>query len=544
MNGFFKKGDVLFGFLRRVRNKHGEVVFRPVLGRIGLLVLLLAVTGWMTAALLVYGFVRYKRDFQSGSYVQIVLPWKWDDYQIAWGEEFIERGLGMIREGKVREGVHFVRVGHAKSPTNLEARKVLAEVYSGANRPDLASRVLVEGVPFAEEDLDYLRTTYRVLLANQEDDRVQEIAESILPAEPVLTTINQTTALAAATAHFHRSNFDMAEDLLIDYGLQNNREARILLARIDWERGQRMAAIQRLEALVDRLVDQDEVYILLSRFYREMGQQSRAHSFAVMRQLNNPMAAAPRIGLAYSHHANGDVERANREAERIMNDFSHDANVLLPLAEFAAATKNPELALKIFQTADRAGHSLAAPAILVAEAYLNNDQFRQGIDFLEKHSRDNPDFANTYAPVLNGLYAIGYLGMGSREAGEGHLSQFIGTRGLRTDNYILVSRRLVDLEDFGLARRVLNHAISSDPRNQTALAELIRLDLQTGHMEDLVPNLRRLLTMRKPPRGILEQSFATLSEDRFLFLSQRGEVLRDLLHALDRTAPEETVSHS
>src|SRR5690606_19318848 len=98
----------------------------------------------------------------------------------------------------------------------------------------------------------------------------------VLPESPVLIPFNQIAALAGATAHFHRGNYDRAEDMILEYGLQTNPEGRLLLARIDWESGDRESALQRLEAEVKKYTDEDEVYILLSRYYRELGETTKA----------------------------------------------------------------------------------------------------------------------------------------------------------------------------------------------------------------------------------------------------------------------------
>jgi tetratricopeptide (TPR) repeat protein len=541
MSKFFRAGDVFFGFLRSGRNKNNEIVFRPVWGRVLSLLGFLAVTGWLCAALAVMIFVQKSRGFESGRYVDIVFPWRWDHYRTAWGEEFIERGLALLEEGKIREGLHLVRVGHAKSPTNLDGRLVVAELYLASNRPDLAARILRGGLPYATGNMDYVRTTLRVLLANHDDLGVQEIAEEYLPPRPELTPYNQVIALASANAHFFRGNYDRAEDMLLAYGLETNPEGFLLLARLDWERGNRQAALERLEAQVNQGSDKEEIYLLLTRFYRELGDLSRAHNFAVLRQANDPISAGPRIGLLYSHHEAGDHLRVQREAGRILREFGHERETLNALGEFAAHSGDVPLARDVLASLDRRGFPLDAGAILLAETKLKAGQFGEAIQFLETHSRTHEDFGQRFAPVLSGLYAVAYLGMGNQDSGEMYLTQFLNARRMRAESYVLISQRLLALNLTDPARRVMSHAHQIDPLNQTALVELIRLDLVSGRGDDLVGHMEKLMKMRKPPRSLLEESEARLSTDQFLFLRNRDAVLESI-HLLMNPAPDLTHS--
>lgn len=553
MSSFFKKGDALFGFLKSGRNKRSEIVFRPVWGRVLGLLGVLAITGWMTLALAVMLFVKHSRGFEGGKYRDLVLPVRWTDggvvlgwdhYRVAWGEEFIERGLALIEAGEVQQGVRLVRVGHAKSPNNLDGRLVMAELYTASHRPDLAARVLRQGLPHAEGDLNFLRTTLRVLLANQDDDGIQEVAAEILPPTPVLTPYNQVAALASATAHFHRGNYERAEDLLAQYDLTTNPEGRILLVRIDWERGHHRAALDRLEAMANQSTEQEEIYILLSRYYRELGDHTKAHNYAVLRQVNNPMSSAPRIALLHAYHEAGNLAKVQRESDRLLREFGKEASALLGIGEFAAKTGDIALARRVLETLDRNGLPLDSGAILLAETLIEAGNFRDTITHLENHVRDDPEFAERHGALLSGLYAVAYSGLDNSDRGEMYLTQFLNARHLRAETHVLLSQRFIEQGRHNLARRVLAHAHVRDPLNQTALIELIRLDLEAGRAEDLVTNIEKLITMRKPPRALLEDSVARLSSDKFLFLPNRDNLLQSIHTLIKGAAADPSLTHS
>src|SRR5690606_4265096 len=182
------------------------------------------------------------------------------------------------------------------------------------------------------------------------------------------------------------------------------------------------------------------------------------------------------------------------------------------------------------------GLPLDTAAILLAETYLETGQFRPAIDFLESQTKLDKEFESRHESVLNGLFAVAYLGLGNNDTGEMYLTQFLNGRRLRAESYLIISQRLLHQGRNEHARRVVDHAHRIDPMNQTALAELIRLDLEAGRTENLIGFIEKLMTMRKPPRSLLEDSVARLSGDKFLFLENRDSLLRSILDLIDGAA--------
>lgn len=542
----FKKGDALFGFLQSGRNKNGEIVFRPVLGRLFVLFSALGLIGWLSAALAVSLFVKHGRGFEGGSYTDILFyPWRKEMYQKAWGDEFIERGLELLEEGDFAEGLQLIRIGHIKSPSNREGRLAMADFHSARGRSDLSGQILRDGLPYMDaDDIDYLRTTLRVLLHNEEDEAVLSVASEVLRGANELSPRDQIVALAAANASFFRGNYDDAEGFLVDYDLSNHPEGRILLARIDWERGRRQAAIDRLEKLAEARTEQEEVYVYLSQYYRELGQHTKAQGFAVMRQIMNPQTAAPRIALLYSYHAKGETERAKSEARKVLTDFAHDEEALLGLGEFAAQSSDVDLCLRAFQAADRNGFSLDLPAILLSEAHLKAGNYQEAIWFLESYSTQNRSFADRYKPLLNGIYIVAYLGLGDDDWGENYLKQLLGATNLRAESFLITSRRLLELGRYQIARRLVEHAHRVDPRNQAALIELIQLDLDYGWTGSFAGNMEKLLATRKPPRALLEKSLSRLGMDEFLFMPNRQKLLEAIGEVIGQERSAVDLTHS
>jgi hypothetical protein len=100
-----------------------------------------------------------------------------------------------------------------------------------------------------------------------------------------------------------------------------------------------------------------------------------------------------------------------------------------------------------------------------------------------------------------------------------------------------VAGRLSDRGARELALSALARAVETDPLNQAALASLIRLELETGHLAQLPAHLERFLHTRQPSREILAQAGVVLGSDRHLLLPAQKPLLAALQAALGSPQP-------
>ena len=84
---------------------------------------------------------------------------------------------------------------------------------------------------------------------------------------------------------------------------------------------------------------------------------------------------------------------------------------------------------------------------------------------------------------------------------------------------------------------MLNRAVEADPHDQTALAPLLRLELDTGQLAPVPDQLIRFMHTRRPSREILARAYATFGSDRHLFLPRQRELLASLHTALASSRP-------
>lgn len=112
--------------------------------------------------------------------------------------------------------------------------------------------------------------------------------------------------------------------------------------------------------------------------------------------------------------------------------------------------------------------------------------------------------------------------------GEIYLQHFIDEENNPPQTYLAVSRRFIDTDRSQQARKILTAAYRRSPTNQKILSELIRIELELGHTENLNRLLNRLLLMRRPQMDLLVEAYEKLGSDRFIFTPDRESLLLQL----------------
>ncbi|MFH1496303.1 MAG: hypothetical protein ABII82_00620 [Verrucomicrobiota bacterium] len=497
-------------------------------------ILLWALGLWIGGATALFLNIKYRRGFDAVRYTDMLfLPVRWDDYQTARGDFYIETAKQNLKDGKFREAFSGLRAGIAKSPGNREGRMLLAQFFMLWKRPDLAQELLVNGLEQVRPDREYLQTLFTFLIQQQQDAKTLTITEALLRQMDADDESRPLVAMAKATAAFYRGNYDLAEDTLAENNLSAMRDARILFARIDWERGLRDQALQKLRDLSEQAPDDQDIYAQLISYLREDGRDSEIQQISLLRQIAHPDQPRPRIDYLYILDKQKDEERTQNLIEEIFRDFPESSEAMLALADFAANTGRPKLARRIYDYTKANDLNWEGPALMTVEAHVVAKQFSAAIETSRQMLADNPEWGKRFASVFNGLQAIANYGLGDAQAAQIFLNNFLTQSNIRADNLVAVSNRLVAVGAKEQARQVLAQAIAADPLNQPALVGLIKLDLELRNPDALAENVAKLLDMRKPPRQVLRDAYYQLSSDRYLFASGRGQLLATLREALN-----------
>jgi hypothetical protein len=491
------------------------------------------VFGWSGAASGAYFFVKYKRGFTDVNFTDVLfLPTRWEHYQVARGNFLIKNAQAELKEQKFREAFYGLRMGLIKSPSNKEGRLLLAQFYGLWRRPDLTRQTLLDGFAYHKGDSDYLKTLFSFLLQQQDDQQVLFFYKQLLENDLSINPRNQLVALAAASSCYFRGNYDESEAILRRYQLEGSRDGRLLFARITWDRGSKNGAIDRLRVLAGDFPKDEEIYTQIVAYLREAGRDSEARRESFVRALADPRNARARIDQLYAFQQEKDTASVRANVEEIFRDFSSEPSSLLALAEFAANSGDPALALRVYEHAKANKLDWEGTALMTVEANIVAKQYQAALNMVRQLQRDNPEWNKRFYGVFNGLQAIAQYGLGDTEAAQLFLSNFLGQTNVRADNLIAVSKRLLSVGAKSQARQVLEHAVQADPLNQAALTNLVQLDLDLNNTPPLAGNLRKLLRMRKPSQEVLRNTYGKLGSDLFLFSPDRTALLEDLRAAL------------
>ena len=531
-NPMTRERSILLGFVIQRKGIDGRMEISVRWGRLIGTFALLAVLGWFSLAGALYFHFKYNKEFDQVSYTKMLtlLPFGLETHRVEMGNYHIERGLSEIKEGNYRDALRLLRLGVSRSPANLEGRRVLAEFYEIAlKRHDIAVDQLLKGIELGGiQDGEYLKATLRVLLRYQMDEDIQNLANKYLPEEPELTDINRTLAFGAANANYLRGNYDLAEDYIIDYKLLESLEGVLLSAQISWDRGSKIAAMTKMEYSIEKFPNSEPLLMQLSRYHRELGEIEEARRYAILRNVSDPLSAAPRLELLYIYNKSEDFEREQIETQRMLQQFRNDEPALQSLANFAADTGNIELARRTYEEALENEFAIDAFALLLIEAHLVDKDYQGALDFSEELLKERPDWLTLRWAIFSSLRAVASYGINRPDLGEIYLQDFIDEAGNQAQTYMAVSRLFTNIDRVQQARTILTLAYQKAPTNQKILSELIRSELSLGNTENLRLLLSRYLQMRRPQIELLTEAYNKLGSDRFIFTPDRQSLLLQL----------------
>ncbi len=540
-NNETKGRTVFFGLAREVRLESGRLRIKFNWGRIGILLGCLAIAGWFALGGVVFAWYKYKRGYEDIGYWQaLAFPVKNDEIRRSMGDYYIDQAEKALEAGNYREASMLSRIGLERSQRNLKGRMIVSEFEIAMGQNETALKLLKEGLAYTkEEDTDYWVRTLRYMLTLRADQQILDIAAKYLPADPDLTQRNTLIAMAAAQANVYRGNFDTAENLIHSYDLDEKIDGVLLLSQIYWSRDQRTAAVERLEAFVNRPKSEalDPIYAVLARFCRDMEQEDKAFRYTAARTALNPFSADPRIELLYFYHKRGELDRMDREAESIIQQFRRESNSMMRLANFATDVGDIPLARRVYEIALENNFSVASFGLLYIEAHLVAKRYTEAIDLCNDLVKENPTWLADFEPTFNSLRSLAYFGAGNQDLGNLYLGRFTEARNVRVDTLISVANRFKQIEMPDAARAILVSAYQRDNKNQVALSGIIEIDLDQGYSRDLATNLRNLLLLRRPSYELLRRAYRELNSDRFIYTTNRSELLVDLSTVIDEARP-------
>lgn len=523
-------------FFDRRTDINGRALLHPRWGRIGGLLLSVLLLTWIGLSTALFGYLRWHKGVSRLDWLDAAWPGRWPALSVKLGEHYLESADIAVKNREFDRALHLLRAGLARAPLHPESRLQLAQLYLASRRPDLAQKLLLERLDSLAGDEKYLRRTLQFLNDFQFDRELAEYCEHHLARSDA--PHRQLVAHHAATLAFHRGNFDQAEALLLSEKLGHTPEGTLLMARLDAERDYAQLSLLRLGQMVNEGTATDDAYAEIARIQRQLGQTDKLEATATLHLASDPLSPAPRITLLHLYHERGDQPALEREMASFLTFFGDNPAALLSLADFAAHTGRPTLAQRVEEITRARGWPLQSASLMTAEAHIAAGQFSAGLEIVRALIKEYPDQTKQLGPVFDSLQAIALFSLNRTDEARLHLEHLLSRPNLRTQNLQAVASRLIALGHQAHARSVLERVVNLDPRNQSALTLLVRIEAENAQFDTMPAHVHSLLQMRKPSRDALELAYRRFGSDLNLLNPEQSTLLHAIsAHLSSTTAP-------
>jgi tetratricopeptide (TPR) repeat protein len=533
----------LWGFAQRTFPSGSRPQIHFCWGRISLVILGLLVVGWLTVAGALYFYFKKNLYFEEASYLKMVsLPFRIDAHRKELGNFHIEKAKGLIQQKKYREALEFLRAGVARSPGNLEGRRMLADFFDfGLKQHDDAADILMRGVfNGGVGDPEYMSAVFRYLLLHEYDDRIVELGEDLLKEDIEQDKVSRLTALATATACFNLYKYERALLHIEQYNLLEVPEGNILAAQVYWGRGERQKAMDLLAVAAGRFPAAAQIYTRISDFNSEAGDLHAARRNAVLAQVTNPMSLDIALKVLALEYRLGMEERAEGSFHDVLNNFPDDRPSLLKVANTVSGLGRADLMAQVGARALEAGFVDSRFSLAQMSAYIIGAQFHDAHKFGTELLQSTDEWKVKYhRSLLLCLLCVAAFGQGDTERGRILLQDFFQAPLPPADEIHHLASHFKKSGMLAQERQVLLFCREKHPGFRPVLEDLVRRDLLARNYLTLPKHVRDMLLVRRKNAPLLRQCMEALNSDIFLFLPERLELVESLGNTLRKVEFEE-----
>lgn len=481
------------------------------------------VLAWLGIAAGAFFFIKYQVGFSDVHFAQIVLlPLKLDEYKRAKGEFWIREGMAATERNQWRDAFDLLRAGLPEVPENQDARTMVARIYLMAGRPDQAGDVLIEGIPYSKDPLAYARDVAGFLFAVQADQAVIELCAKLLPKYPKGDPLHGLLIGAKMIAHYNRDQFSEAKALIASEGVENTPQAKLVLARIDWDQGLERYALETLRTLLEQNPADLEIYQTLIVYLRALNQQGEIRRFSLGRQLKFPDHPQAYIDFLQACADQKDSSRQEQAEKEFLILFADSAPALLQIAEYAARNGRPRVAEAVLERCRALVKEEATATLHLVSAHLQSRDYTSALATADLALRDVATWNEVQKLYLQGLRMVALAGSGKATEADAAQLPILESRYLTANVATAIALRLNEVHRPEAARKFLQRAVAVDSLYQPAVVQLLRAELKTKDLSEFLPLIERFTTLRKPAVDLVHELRAQFESDHYLFLPDRA----------------------
>jgi tetratricopeptide (TPR) repeat protein len=513
---------------------------------------------YLLLALAGYFWFKSWRGFADERYTDMLtLPFHFAEHNRKMGEYFIQIGNDHAKNGRPDLAMQDYRIGLMKAPDDLPARANLSFYYTWRypDRPQVGLDVLTEGLPYAiaQKKPEFINNFFQYAEQHHFADVAIATARQYLAQKDLSPEVRRVFALHLMSIQIEQGDFDPAEETFAQEKLGDGLDGVVLYSQLLWERGRKHAAVNYLLDAGKKYPENQYIYGLLSRYYRDLGDLDKASQYIVLRAVNNSNSVQPRIEMLYILAKSGDKDRLATETQKIIRDFGNDQNSMVMLSDFATNQGDVLLSRQLFNLAQNAKFDITPFCLLTIQAFLTAKDYDSAVAFTNSIGKLITDYENKqkitggidqdpapwyvhYKPVIDALRAVAYYGNGQDELADVDLLSLIKDNAAFPEMVNAVAGRFYGLGGYTEAQRLLQIAHHNDPFSQTVLTQLVTVELQLANSTDLADNLHALLKTQHPNIELLQDAKQELGSDRFIFVPQREVLLGELEQYIDTVA--------
>ena len=505
-------------------------------GRIVVWLLILACLGWLATAGALFAFVKYRRGFTEVQFNHMLfLPWKLAEYRHSKGEFMIKEGMANAEKQEWRTAFDLLRPGLLAVPENRDARLVLSRLYLMAGRPDIARTLLIDGLAYHANRVEYLYVVVGYFTGLQADETIIELVHDMQRQDNLSKDSNRFGKMALAFAYYNRGQFSDAEGVLDSAGLRSSPKGRLLQARLAWSRGRTDIAVGQLIELSGQVPEDEEIYRSLVEYLTLERRWPTLRRASWLRQLALPDQPAAYVDFIKACGEEGDTARRVEAETAFYERFKDNTQALLMLSEAAAQSGRLDVSQRVAARCRELKRDEIDAVLLVLRAKLEARAYQAVIEQCIDLGAAVLKWPERQRLVLGGLRAVALYGLKQEAEAEPLVRRLWETRILPAQVLAALALQVDRVGHGAEARKILRQAVAVDPLNQPALVYLLRSLMAEDELQDAPALIERLLRMRNPPEDLLAGLSQRLGSDRYMFLPERigiqvaiAEFLREL----------------
>lgn len=557
------KDPVLFGLFYKTRSSAGAFKFGVNYKRCALFFVLAFILGWFSLSVASYCFYKYMRDFSTISFVQVAkAPWARAEMTKALGEYNIELAKKHFEDEKWSSGLDLLYKGVARSPENLEARLMLAQINASwfKNYEDSAkilyqkikeafiaknSAYVSFSIPMFMRYPEYKEDAYSIMKAAL-SAKIVESKDLLGNMSPLLAYLSETRDFlslveicqkcakiakaydadlakffAVNGAYAYSSLFDhvAAIDILEAYGIAEGAIYSQAMSQKMWSQGEEAQAIKIMESILSSAKEKAGFYSVLKNYYKEMD-CPKSSKYAERMEYMLGEIYDPVVYSIKTEYLLGNEGAAVEHVKKFMANYG----------------KDPAAVAKLQSTIFELGSKLLMDQILSAGVELSDSQkvyartseievmIRQGFSKDAASALESLRFSSGKAigeHALTGYdIAIMLISDNISSAMDSALN-FLSRDFENSGNILWVSEMLKRVGQIGMSQFVAQEGLKKFPQDRRIIRSLILSYAKTGNFAEMLKLMSRF-PMRYPIEAVKAfESQKTLS-DKFIFIDQQS----------------------